>query len=87
MLKQALIDADELSNSDPLENLVTFESLKENLFDCPIFVGSSGWRFYADSNIKTAIEINQLSHAYTYTAIVAFIGNAEDLTFLRELIP
>lgn len=77
----------ELSNTEPLANLIAFESSRPEESQTPLFSGGSGLRFYADSDIKSSLKVNQKSAGYKYTAIVAFVGNAEDLIFLRELMP
>ena len=83
----ALNEANALAGSDPLANLTVFESKKPTLPAAPILSGGAGWRFYAETDIKNALHINQLSHAYTITAMVVFSGSPSELAFLRELMP
>tara|TARA_R110001632_G_scaffold35828_4_gene90378 strand:- start:56018 stop:56692 length:675 start_codon:yes stop_codon:yes gene_type:complete len=83
----ALNEANVLAGSDPLANLNAFESRKPALPAAPILSGGAGWHFYAESDIKNALRINQLSHAYTITAMVVFSGSPSELAFLQELMP
>jgi hypothetical protein len=84
---EALNEANALAGSDSLANLTAFESRKPALPAAPILSGGAGWHFYAESDIKNALRINQLSHAYTITAMVVFSGSPSELAFLRELMP
>jgi hypothetical protein len=83
----ALNEANALADSDPLANLNAFESRKPSLPAAPILSGGAGWRFYAETDIKNTLLINQLSHAYTITAMVVFSGSPSELAYLRELMP
>lgn len=83
----ALNEASALAGSDPLSNLNAFESRKPSEQAAPILSGGAGWRFYAETDVKNALQINQQSHAYTITAMVVFSGSPAELAFLRELMP
>lgn len=83
----ALNEANALAGSDSLANLTAFESRKTAISPTPILSSGAGWRFYAEADIKNALRINQLSHAYTITAMVVFMGSLSELSYLRELMP
>lgn len=83
----ALNEANALAGSDPLANLTAFESRKPSSPSAPVLSGGAGFRFYAESDIKNALRVNQRSHAYTITAMVVFIGSPAELSYLRELMP
>jgi hypothetical protein len=83
----ALNEANVLAGSDPLANLNAFESRKPALPAAPILSNGAGWRFYAETDIKNAMRVNQRDHAYTITAMVVFSGSSAELAFLRELMP
>lgn len=83
----ALNEANALAGSDPLANLTAFESRKLSSPSVPVLSGGAGFRFYAESDIKNALRVNQLSHAYTITAMVVFMGSPAELSYLRELMP
>lgn len=87
IIEAATNEANALASSDPLANLTAFESKKPTLPAAPILSGGAGWRFYAETDIKNALRINQLSHAYTITAMVVFSGSPTELAYLRELMP
>ncbi len=80
-------EAAELVNSDPLANLAAFESSFPDESQTPSFSGGAGWCFYADSDIKNSLKVNQQGAGYKYTAIVVFMGTANDLAYLREVMP
>ncbi|WP_421848301.1 hypothetical protein [Marinomonas sp.] len=84
---EALNEANALAGSYPLANLNAFESRKPALPAAPILSGGAGWRFYAETDIKNAMRVNQRDHAYTITAMVVFSGSSDELAFLRELMP
>uniref|UniRef100_A6VSS3 Uncharacterized protein n=1 Tax=Marinomonas sp. (strain MWYL1) TaxID=400668 RepID=A6VSS3_MARMS len=83
----ALNEANALAGSDPLANLTTFQSKRPSSPSAPVLSGGAGFRFYADSDIKNALRVNQRSHAYTITAMVVFMGSPAELSYLRELMP
>lgn len=83
----ALNEANVLAGSDPLANLTTFEAKRPSSPSAPVLSGGSGFRFYADSDIKNALRVNQRSHAYTITAMVVFMGTPSELSYLQELMP
>jgi hypothetical protein len=83
----ALNEANALAGSDPLANLITFEAKRPSSPSAPVLSGGAGFRFYADSDIKNALRVNQRSHAYTITAMVVFMGSPAELSYLRELMP
>jgi hypothetical protein len=83
----ALNEANALAVSDPLANLTAFELRKPSSQSAPVLSGGNGWRFYAETDIKNAMRVNQRDHAYTITAMVVFSGSSAELAFLRELMP
>lgn len=90
--QQAKATAESLAGADPLTNLASFEADKAT-FDAgvnaalPNLSGGSGWRFYADTNISSQLAVGHPGPQYTYTALIAFIGSAADLSYLTEMMP
>jgi len=87
-----LSEANALSSADPLSNLSSFQSDK-TAHDAsvnvalPALSGGAGYRFYAESDIKNALTLNQLDHRFTLTAMIVFSGSPADLAYLVEMMP
>jgi len=88
----ALTEAAALVGEDPLTNLNAFEVNKtahntDVNTALPALAGGAGLRFYSEVDIAADLKVNSLGHEYTMTAILAFIGSAAELAYLKEMMP
>ena len=88
----ALSEASALSSADPFANLTSFQADKTAhdagvSLPLPTLSGGAGYRFYAESDIKNALKINQLDDRYILTAMIVFSGSPADLAYLVEMMP
>jgi len=89
--QQALSDAAALASADPLTHLNSFEIAK-TAFDANVAIdeqvsGGSGFRFYSEGNIASDLRVGHPTATQSLTAILAFAGTPNDLSFLTELMP
>lgn len=84
----------EFKNSNPLTNLSAFVSAKTARAETqtttpPVngLIAGSAWRFYADTDLSTALTIGHPSYEYALTTVLLFIAPANDLTTLRAIFP
>lgn len=88
----ALSEASALSSADPFANLTSFQADKTAhdagvSLPLPALSGGAGYRFYAESDIRNALKINQLDDRYILTAMMVFQGSPADLAYLVEMMP
>ncbi len=91
----AINEAQTFKNSNPAANLTAFAARKQT-YDTTAastlaniktgLSGGAGWRFYAQFDIKNALQTGHPGHDYTLTAIVLFAGSASDLALLNEML-
>lgn len=95
LIKQAADDALAYATSDPIDNLTAFTADASTYADFVAGVqaaaafgltGGTGYRFYAGNNVASALKIGHPGHEMTLTAIQLFLGSAEDLALLAEIV-
>lgn len=89
---QALANAQALNGVNPLADLQTLAADKlaaDAAVNTPLpaLNGGVGWRFYADADIANALRTGHPADDQTLTVMLVFVGTADSLAFLRELMP
>lgn len=96
LIKAAYDNAEAFKSSNPNTNLTAFQSERAAHAAAVATVqaeaaagltGGIGWRFYAANNVASSIRNGHPGHEYPLTAIMLFVGPADDLSILTEIFP
>ena len=94
--QQAKAAADNHATTNPVDNLDSFVGEKSahttavnnaRADAVASLTGGTGWRFYATSDVESAIKSGHPSHEMAYTAMMLFVGDVGQLAFLTDIFP